>query len=92
MKNDFPLTYNEIEIRSYLPTGWGLESAEPEGHWDAAKSCWRSKVIDGADQVWPLEVKSSDSTALGRMEALRVAMDRVHRHRLGSPTRGLGVG
>lgn len=92
MKSDQSLTYNEIEIRSYLPTGWDLSPSAPEGLWDADKQAWLGQVIDGAAQTWPIAVKCGDSAALGRMEALRVAMDRVFRHRLGTPTRGLGLG
>ncbi len=92
MKSHLPLAYNEIEIRSYLPTGWGLSPTSPEGQWDAKKQSWKAEVVDGSEMSWPLEVKSSDSSSLGRMEALRLAMDRVFRHRLGTPTRGLGLG
>jgi hypothetical protein len=76
------LQYTETEIRSYLPTGWGLSSNRPAG-WDAKKKLWRAFVLDNVDFDYPVEVKPDAAGKLGRLEALRVAMDKVFRERLG---------
>jgi hypothetical protein len=95
MTTSEPLRYTEDEIRSYLPSGWRLlGSDEPEaelsprviGLWDAGKRLWRTRVIDNVDFDWPLVVKATDVAKLGgsgRLEALRLAMDRLYRERLG---------
>jgi hypothetical protein len=77
-----PLSYTETEIRSYLPTGWDL-IGDPEGTWDPKKKVWSARVIDGVDFDWPLEVEADEAGKLGRLEALRVAFDRLVRERLG---------
>jgi hypothetical protein len=76
------LSYTETEIRSYLPTGWGL-TEEGVGSFDAKKKVWRTMVIDNVEFDWPVEVKPSEVDSLGRLEALRKAIDRVFRERLG---------
>jgi hypothetical protein len=82
MKTNDSLTYTETEIRSYLPTGWSLTD-EGEGSWDAKKKVWRSRVIDNVDFDWPVVVKADEANSLGRLEALRRAMNKVFRERLG---------
>lgn len=77
-----PLQYTETEIRSYLPTGWDL-LGDSQGAWDAKKKVWRARVIDNVDFDWPVEVKPDAAGRLGRLEALRVAMNQVFRERLG---------
>jgi len=82
MKSSEPLRYTETEVRSYLPTGWNL-AGEPEGRWDGKKQVWRATVIDNVEFDWPIVVGAGDAVSLGRLEALRRAMDRVYRERLG---------
>jgi hypothetical protein len=82
MNRSEPLRYTEAEVRSYLPTGWDLQG-EPEGRWDAKKRVWRATVIDNVEFDWPVVVDGADAASLGRLEALRRAMDRVYRERLG---------
>ncbi len=89
------LVYTEEEVRSYLPSGWRLlasEDANAEilprtfGLWDARKRVWRMRVVDNVDFDWPLVVKAADAAKLGdggRIEALRRAMDKLYRERLG---------
>jgi hypothetical protein len=90
------LGYTEDEVRSFLPSGWHLAAADganaelsPQtiGAWDAGKQVWRMRVIDGVDFDWPLVVKGADVAKLGgdsgRIEALRRAMDKLYRERLG---------
>jgi hypothetical protein len=81
------LSYIETEIRSYLPTGWGL-TEDGVGSFDAKKKVWRTMVIDNVDFDWPVEVKPSEVDSLGRLEALRQAIDRVFRERLGKRSFG----
>jgi hypothetical protein len=76
------LQYTETEIRSFLPTGWNLLGSS-QGTWDPKKRLWRATVIDNVDFDWPVEVKPDAAGKLGRLEALRVAMDKVYRERLG---------
>ena len=76
------LSYTETEIRSYLPSGWNL-AEEGVGSFDAKKKVWRTMVIDNVEFDWPVEVAGADAASLGRLEALRRAMDRVYRERLG---------
>jgi hypothetical protein len=90
-----PLTYTEDEIRSFLPSGWRLAAADDPtgemvpfafGHWDPRQAVWRMRVIDNVDFDWPLVVKAADAAKLGangRLEALRRAMDKLYRERLG---------
>jgi hypothetical protein len=75
------LSYIQDEIKSYLPSGWSL--AEPAGRWDAKKSSWTIQVLDVADQDWPLTVKATDADKLGRLPALKSAMNKVYREALG---------
>jgi hypothetical protein len=82
MNTSEPIRYTETEVRSYLPTGWDL-TGSPEGSWDAKKKVWSTTVIDNVDFDWPVEVKAAEASSLGRIEALRRAMDRVYRERLG---------
>ena len=77
-----PLSYTATEIRSFLPTGWNLAEEDP-GAWDSKKKVWRTMVIDNVDFDWPVEVKPDEASSLGRLEALRKAIDRVYRERLG---------
>jgi hypothetical protein len=77
-----PLSYTETEIRSFLPTGWNL-AEDGAGAWDPKKKVWRLMVLDNVDFDWPVEVEPDEASSLGRLEALRKAIDRVFRERLG---------
>ena len=77
-----PLSYTATEIRSYLPSGWSLAGDGP-GAWDPKKKVWRTTVIDNVDFDWPVEIKPDEASSLGRLEALRTAINRVFRERLG---------
>lgn len=76
------LQYTESEVRSFLPTGWNLVGGA-SGTWDSKKKVWSARVIDNVDFDWPVVVKPDEATKVGRIEALRQAMDRVYRERLG---------
>ena len=77
----YALSYIPDEVKSYLPSGWSL--VEDTGRWDARRATWTIRVLDVADQDWPLAVKAADADKLGRMAALKRAMDKVYREGLG---------
>lgn len=91
MSQDKPLHYTQLELESYLPSGWNLDPERPEGEYDPKKRRWRTTVYDGLDLSWPLEVEAEGAARKGRLPALAEAMDHAVRHRLGKPTRGLGL-
>lgn len=75
------LTFTDIELRSYLPSGWGIHSGAV-GRWDAAKRAWKIDVCDSADNLWPLVVTGKNAEARGRLQALRQSVDRLYRNAL----------
>lgn len=83
------LSYTEDELRSFLPSGWNL--TDDEGAWNAKKKIWSTRIIDEVDFDWPVEVDAREAEELGRLEALKRAMDRTQRGRLGWRTKGLGI-
>ncbi len=70
--------YTALEVRSYLPSGWNLLAGE--GAWRAEEGTWTIAVQDIAEQEWPLEVSARDAESLGRIPALKSAIDRLYRH------------
>lgn len=82
MRTNQDLHYTETEIRSFLPTGWDLIGGA-QGSWDPKRKTWRATVLDNVDFDWPLEVRAAEAAKLGRLEALRQALNRVYRERLG---------
>jgi hypothetical protein len=87
--DDATFAYTDDEIRGYLPPGWNLAGPAAE-RWDPKKRRWTIRVEDTADVRWDLAVDERDVEAKGRGEALRLAVDRLNRDRLGKRTRGLG--
>ncbi|HSM13455.1 MAG TPA: hypothetical protein VLA66_05250 [Thermoanaerobaculia bacterium] len=77
-----PVAYTPTEIRSYLPSGWGILSPD-SGSWDAARQRWTVEIYDGADNGWTVEVAAGDAQRDGRMEALKASIDRIWRKSLG---------
>lgn len=75
------LTFTDIELRSYLPSGWGIRR-DGSGSWDAGKSTYEVEVYDSADNVWPLRVTGKEATARGRLEALKASVDVLYRKAL----------
>lgn len=84
------LSYDEREIKSFLPTGWNLYPGDL-GTWDETSREWLIKVHDEVDFEWPVVVTAKEAEAEGRIQALRHALDRTQRERLGWRTRGLGI-
>lgn len=77
-----PLTFTEIELQSYLPSGWAIQSGAV-GRWDSAKRAWKIDVRDPAENLWPLVVAGKDVEARGRIEALQQSVDKLYRNALG---------
>lgn len=71
------LAYSSIEIRSYLPSGWNLQ--QPEGTFEPHKRRWEIEVQDVSELVSTLAVDQKQADKLGRIPALRVAIDRLVR-------------
>jgi hypothetical protein len=82
MTRSEPLRYTETEVRSFLPTGWDLVG-DARGTWDEKKQTWRATIIDNVDFDWPVTIAAGEAEKHGRLEALRLALDRVYRERLG---------
>ncbi len=76
------LSYLPIEVRSYLPGGWVLPDSE-YGTWDAKAETWKIRVFDGADSDHTIQVEAGAAGSVGRMEALRKAIDSTYRKSLG---------
>lgn len=86
---DPELGYTEEELRSFLPSGWNL--TQEEGTWDPKKRTWAFNVLDEVDFDWLVEVRAEEALELGRLQALKRAVDRTERDRLGRRTKGLGI-
>jgi hypothetical protein len=76
------LTYTSQEIQSYLPLGWSVYPGD-RGGWSGERSSWSIRVLDGARMDWELVVTPDAAGRQGRIEALRQAVDRLFRQRLG---------
>jgi hypothetical protein len=77
-----PVIFTDVELESYLPAGWVL--AEGSSDWDAGKATFRRKVIDLCDLDWELAIPHSAVEKLGRIGALRQAVDELDRKRFKS--------
>jgi hypothetical protein len=77
-----PLTYTEIELKGYLPSGWGIRRGSV-GRWDGSKGAWSIEVYDPADNAWPLVVEGKAVSAKGRLVALQQSVDKLYRNALG---------
>lgn len=76
------LTFTDIEIRSYLPSGWGIRP-NGTGTWDAGNSTYKIEVYDSTDNLWPLKVTGKEAAAQGRLPALKASVDLLYRKALG---------
>ena len=77
-----PLSYTDVELDSYLPSGWVLADLEPR--WNDDKGAFHVKVIDGSELEWDLWGPKADADRHGRIEALRLAVDKLDRERFKS--------
>ena len=77
-----PLAYTEVEVRSYLPSGWGI-APDATGTWSADRGAWQIDVYDGADNTWTVAVVAADAAGSRRLAALKSAIDRLNRKALG---------
>ncbi len=77
-----PLSYTDLELESYLLSGWVLADDEP--HWDEKEGAFHAKVVDGSELDWDLFVPKAEADRHGRIEALRRAVDKLDRMRFKS--------
>ncbi len=77
-----PLSYIDTETRGLLPSGWGIQPGA-SGRWDPKAGRWSLEVYDGADNVWTIAVEAGAAARVGRLDALRAAIDRLQRKQLG---------
>jgi len=75
------VSYSEVEIRSYLPSGWSIAPGA-SGRWDAARGAWSIDVSDGADNVWTVSVPAT-AAANDRLGAFKAEIGRLERKALG---------
>jgi hypothetical protein len=73
------LTFTEIEIRSYLPSGWGIRP-QRSGTWNAKESAYEIEVYDPADNFWPLRITGKEAAKHGRLDALKKSVDQLYRN------------
>lgn len=74
---DSELAYSTIEVRSYLPPGWNLQ--ESEGSFEPKRRRWQIEVQDVGELVSTLAVDQKQADKLGRIPALRAAIDQLVR-------------
>jgi len=77
-----PISYTDVEIRSYLPSGWGIVPGRTS-QWNPEKRAWSVEVYDGAHHVWQVEVGADDAERAGRFPALKSAIGGLDRKALG---------
>ncbi len=71
------LSYSTIELQSYLPPGWNLET--DQGTYEPKRQRWQIAIQDGSELVSTLIVDQKEADRLGRIAALRAAIDRLER-------------
>lgn len=74
------LTYLPVEIAGVLASGWTLGG---DGAFDAKKRVFKARLCDPTDTEWDFEVTAERVERLGRIGALREAVERVVRESLG---------
>jgi hypothetical protein len=78
-----PVIYTDVELESYIPAGWSL-APDDRPRWDEEGNRFRFRVIDTSDLDWQLEIPREKVERLGRIEALRQAVDHLNRQRFKS--------
>ena len=77
-----PITYTEVEVRSQLPSGWGIAGGSA-GRWDPQAGSWSVDLNDGADNSWTVTVSAAEIEKSGRPEALAAKIRQLERKALG---------
>jgi hypothetical protein len=77
------LFYTRQEILDYLPGGWALSDPADAGGWSSKRRRWEVSVRDIADVEWALEIEAKRVESDGRIEALKLAIDKLYRAALG---------
>ena len=83
MNESVTFRYTDLEIRGYLPGGWTLRAPADTAAWNPRKKTWTVRIHDPAEVDWDLVVTAKQVDKLGRLEALRQAIERVYRNGLG---------
>jgi hypothetical protein len=78
-----PPSYTDVELESYLPAGWALAAGE-EHRWDDRRGELRVRVVDMCDLAWDLVVTGDEVGEVGRIPALKRAVERLDRKRFKS--------
>lgn len=78
-----PLIYTDVELDSYIPSGWSLAEGRERG-WNEKDGAFRFVVLDGSELDWELVVPLAETRRHGRIEALRRAVDDLDRNRFKS--------
>jgi hypothetical protein len=77
-----PLAFTEIEVRSQLPSGWGIAPGSA-GRWDPKLGSWSIDLSDGADNTWTVSLTPADVEKGGRPGALAGKIRQLERKALG---------
>lgn len=83
MTETLPLFYTDVELESYLPSGWTLVAGE-EPVWEEEGGDFRFRALDSCEMEWEIVVPKKEVDEHGRIEALRRAVDRLFRERFKS--------
>lgn len=84
MSADSELFYTRQEILDYLPGGWVLTEPSGAGAWNPERRRWEVAIRDIADVEWDLRVDGKSAESDGRVEALKLAVDKLYRVALGN--------
>ena len=83
MSDSSPIRYTSLEVSGLLPSGWNQMVPAESAAWEPRRRIWSLTVYDGAGVEWELVVLAKEIESHGRLQALRLAIDRVYRHGLG---------
>ena len=77
-----PISYTEVEVRSQLPSGWGIVAGSA-GKWDPKAGHWSVELKDGADNSWTVIVSAAEIEKSGRPAALAAKVRQLELKALG---------
>lgn len=77
-----PIVFTEVEIRSQVPSGWGIAGGGA-GRWDASSGSWSVDLYDGAGNVWTVTLSGAEVAKSGRVGALADRIRQLERKALG---------
>ncbi len=77
-----PITYTDVEIRSQLPSGWGIVAGSAT-RWDPKAATWSVDLYDGAANSWTVTVTAAEIAKSGRPAALAARVRQLELKALG---------